>query len=449
MLILFDGVIKGIEHVIDDYDKLEETLALKKNLEEEIRILKTIRDDFKFIKDRFYPDEIINHKIYLASFGSFEIKLNKIIGEMSSLFNRQKFVNLLSFKHSPFPIFLAWFGISNGLNEKHKSFTENLYTISTDFVNLKEKMYGKALLFEDNAFGCKLWLQCNAQDIDSLSKDLFIERLITLFRKKYTKEYKNNTETCKKCIKMFAHNLDGCIGDKPDNIITIDELNDKTEDVPQEYPLIQLFAIDVEINEIVPAHEDIEPSKTDNAFLNTITEFIVDPINDRVIDPIKNVLFSEKKLAVDNTFAGDSEDIQALLIYNHDSTESVSYKEERTAIVEVFKDWTGYGAGPGWPTKEVCTITGPSTESSRMCIKYTARDQEFGGTGHSSVRYKLNDEEPVLMYFIDRHMNQENKYTYQVIQEIPPNSTLALYICSPAWSGWATHLDALQVIFIK
>jgi hypothetical protein len=440
MLILFDGVIKGIEHVIDDYDKLEENQSLKKNLEEEIRILKSIGDDFKFIKERFYPDEIINHNTYLPSFRSFEIKLNKILGEMKSLFNRQKFINFLSFDYSPFPMILSWFGISNGLNDKHKSFTENLYTISNDFVNLKQKLYGKALLFEDNAFGCKLWLQCNAQDIDSLSKDLFIERLITLFRKKYTAEYKNNVEVCKKCIKMFAHNLDGCIGDKPDNIITIDELNDKTEDVPQEYPLIQLLAIDVEINDIVPAHEDTEPSKTDNVFLNTISEYLIDPINDHVVEPIKSAIFLEQQ---------DSEDIQAHLIYNHNSTESVSYKEEKTAIVEAFKDWTGYGAGLGWPTKEVCTITGPSTESSRMCIKYTARDQEFGGTGHSSVRYKLNDEEPVLMYFIDRNVNTENTYTYQVIQYIPANSTLTLYICSPAWSGWATHLDTAQVIFIK
>ena len=437
MLILTNNITEGINRIIEEYNSIEETENNKKSLYKEVQILTEILDNYTFIKDRFYPNELIIHKNLRSRLDSFEIQLDKITSNMKDLINMHKFLKFVE----PILFILIWIGIMNNINLKHDSFTEKLYELSKDFVKLKQQLFGKALLFDENKLGCKLWLLCNGENTDNISKSKFIEEFIVLFRKTYKEIYTTYTDICNQYINLFAHNLDGCIGGQPDTLISINELNFKTEDLPVDYPLIKLLGLDLELAELklksikptFKCKEAVSISKEDSSIVSQI----IDPINQFIVNPIKSVVLN------------DNENSELEIIsYEHTDRVSIDYTQKH-AKVEVFKNWTGYGAGSGWPTKEAFTIITPSFELSRILIKYTARDQEFGGTGHSSIRYKLNDEKPTLMYFIDRNVTINNKYVYQINENIPANSKLTLYICCPEWSGWATHLDYAKIIFVK
>ena len=99
--------------------------------------------------------------------------------------------------------------------------------------------------------------------------------------------------------------------------------------------------------------------------------------------------------------------------------------------------------GSDWPSKVVLKYTVKKL-LSKIRIKYTAYDQGYGGTGHASVRYQINEYEPVPMNFLKYNRYEQNRYLYDLVETLNIDDVITIYIVCPVWNGWSATIKDIS-----
>jgi hypothetical protein len=380
---------------LQEWHALQENDQVKIQLQNHINILEKILQKYIFIHEHFYPDMVIEHKESEATFKCIEEKLLNIKNQMNTIIENQNTINKLN-------IFVMCLAIcmttrTSHLNElHHMSFTE-ITSLSQDMDEIMEKLYGKARSFE-NDIARKCWILCGAQNEESIPKARFFQAFAHLVSYNYKYDFLQNKNNFINAITMFIDRIDGCFGDPPDNEISRLEVMHLMNDLPNSLSLIELLSLDNVINQndnSTSIHNDINLPN-----LN-ITDYIINKlITVTYKDPIKIPVLSNKHY------------------------------------------------GEKWPSKSVCKIELPFN-TSKIRIKFTALDQGWGGTGHCSVRYQLNDNEPQLMYFIQSGKYINDEYVYDILKRTEKQTQLTLYLCCAPWAGWEAHISNIRINFIE
>jgi hypothetical protein len=459
MLISHESTISHIQNIIEEYNNLHENSKLKDQLKNKIRIVEDLSDRFNFIALNFYPEDSSIHEFLQPQFDLIEEDLREISNSMHNLYQREQNWDILWFIISTIT-----FGIvtnSTKIQIEKESAIKKLHIVSEKVATLVKELYGKAIQFRKNTVGCKIWIICNGQDKDTLAINIFIDNIISFLQEKYLYDYQMNKTIYDKSVKLFAHKLDGIIGGKPDKLISINELQYATKELPEKYTLKEVLGLD----HMLPKHyascsySAKEYRETDEQLTSTIIDNMYNGIK-QVTDTIKDTydnavsltttIFNSNK--IQNKESASYINSESIHFPSHNLTQSYNDKiilhyTEKNAKAPEFKDCREYGMdiSKGWLIKEILTDSTPLFEVQRMIITFQANYKSKGKSNHSSVRYKINNSKPELIYFLDKEVCPDGNYVYQTISKIEPDSTITLYLCCPDTNGNEACIEDITI----
>ena len=438
-----------IKHVLQEWHALEESDLLKRKLHKHVNILENILDKYDFINEHFYPDMVIEHRESEATFKCTEDKLLNIKNQMNTIIHHYH-------TFESFNCCLIWLAIcltqnTSHINELHSMSFAELSSVSKDMDETMGKMYGKARSFE-NEIARKCWILCGAQNVESVPKARFFQALAHLVNYHYRNDFLEHKNDVINAITMFIDRLDGCFGDPPDNEISRLEVMHLMNDVTNSLSLIELLCLD---DVIKPKCNDTSTvrDKCDTTSESSIT--------------LSNILSNQSVQAVASELQKFSHGIQQFVNFNadkHDAPAAVEVKHcaprprLKTTEYKLNKPVTVLSNDPihipvlvnkkhygeKWPSKLVCKTQMPF-DTSKIRISFAATDQGWGGTGHCSVRYQLDDGGPQLMYFVQNGKYLNNLYVYDILKNIDRGTRLSIYLCCAPWPGWEAHISNVTI----
>lgn len=377
------------------------------------RILKITNEQFPIYESTIYSlqysinnlEQIFKYKIpiqHILKFNLLEIiqlKLNKFFKTLDkfkewninvvkpSCMNFKQFIFMLS---NPRPSFI--------LAKLEKTFIE-IEPLIKEQILLEEKILGTAIRIEHPILQ-KAWLMVGGNQLcdTEISCSLMIDNLYSMLVIEQN-NYIPNKEHLVKKITEFVKSIDGIAGSKPDDKLSITEIN--------------LF-------------------KATNENVKTIKDLI--GIND------KDLLENEE----------NEENVEQLEIKyidiptNFSDPVKVNYLGSRT-IKEPY--CTGYGAD--FNNVNACEFIIPDDllidERYKLYgihIECVATDQGFGGTNQSHMRYQINDDVTVKVFQVDRHQFPTGIYNFSIPSEQIKNGDIVkLWIFAPGWNGWSMSLN--------
>jgi hypothetical protein len=198
-------------------------------------------------------------------------------------------------------------------------------------------------------------------------------------------------EYCKDIIRNFVKHIDTLAGTEPDNIITIEEL------------------------------DKIKVTSENSSSVKALLGINKLPNEQITIDITHNNLFTFPNITNSND-----------------------------PILE--RKYRGYGCD--WPTKIGYEFTIPDTEDKDLSlfgvnIYCNASDQGFGGTGHTQIRYQINDEASIPGFSIWRDRVLDGNYIINIgPDKVKIGDIVKIWQACPPWSGWKITLKSIKVSVI-
>ena len=258
-----------------------------------------------------------------------------------------------------------------------------------DIIELESKILGSAVKIQHPLFK-KIWMKLSSDLINQteVSNDLISQIIFELLLVEH-KYNISDREYCNKMIREFVEKIDNLAGTPPNNKISVIEIN--------QYPITEENSKDIQ--SLVGLKE----------------------IPQEIITTKLNVEYKPIK---------------------------INYTHERTKVNSTLLSY-----GYDFPNKIIYTFTLPQTDQKLLCldINMEAYDQGWEGTGHSHVRYSINDGETIVAFFIkrDREVKQgENKNIYNFTissSDVKLNDKIDIYACTPGWNGWAVEIKNINI----
>jgi hypothetical protein len=314
-----------------------------------------------------------------------------------------------------------------------------------DVIELEKTIFGSAIAIKHPVLQ-KAWMKCGLNQLNDseLPENMIIQSLFLMFQEEENGKLKNNKK-CLELITNFVNDLDkNCIAE-PDGRISIHELNKiefKKCDAYDQYTVKKLLHL--------KEQPDFDESE-------------------RCDDCSLNAKESDDSLSYNNIDSNsDSSNDDEVQLSNIDIVVSRSKKSSYIMpnVAVIFDEpvhvpfnnaveippCEGYGSNG--PSKLGCEIIIPDFNliNKVFCgveINCNAGDQGWGGTGHSSVRYQVNDNMPVVAFFIDRNKFSDGNYKFVIPpNQVTANSKIKLWVCSAPWSGWSAVLKSVDANLI-
>ena len=111
---------------------------------------------------------------------------------------------------------------------------------------------------------------------------------------------------------------------------------------------------------------------------------------------------------------------------------------------------THRGYGCDWPSKVACEFVVPNNNDNNLSlcgvvITCKANDQGFGDTGHTQVRYQVNDNVAIPGFSVWRDKVPEGIYNFTICPDkVKVGDSVKIWLCCPSWNLWSIKLQSID-----
>lgn len=324
------------------------------------------------------------------------------------------------------------------LKRIEKTFNE-ISPVIKEQIQLEEKILGTAIRIKHPILQ-KAWLMVGENQLGEteLPANVLIENLYSMFLVEQNFHIPKKEFIIDKICKL-VHGMDGIAGSKPDDKISITELNlfkTTEENSKSVQSLLEISDTDLLLNASLDAdeqedeNENAEETITEEEYKSEIKE-----INEIFVS-LSSKSSKSKKIECINT-----KNVEIPIDFHGPVT--VNYLGKRTIREPVCN---GYGCD--FNNIRACDFIVPydlyEKDNYVLCgidIECIATDQRFGGTNQCHMHYQINEKTTVKSFQVDRYQFPTNTYKFS----IPPDSVklgdmITLWIFSPSWTGWSMTL---------
>lgn len=112
------------------------------------------------------------------------------------------------------------------------------------------------------------------------------------------------------------------------------------------------------------------------------------------------------------------------------------------------KSHRGYGCD--WPSKIACEFVVPNIDNTELSlcgvmVTCNAIDQGWGGTGHTQIRYQVNNDVAIPGFSVWRDKVPEGNYNFTITPDkVKVGDTVKIWLCCPPWNGWSLKLNSIN-----
>jgi len=336
----------------------------------------------------------IEHQLEFTLLKLLELKLQKFKNSLD-LFKKWN-DNVIKPKCMSFQQFIYFITNSSpsAIQKKIESAFAEIEPLVEKQIKIERDIFGSAISIQHPILQ-KAWLMVGRNQLgDSFIPASMLHQKLFIMLKREENNVLMDPEFCMKKIVEFVALIDGLAGTKPDDIITISEINEFKA-----------------------------------------TE--------------KNVLSVKDLIGIDSVVKADKEkSVDFLDIFiDFPAPVSVDYSGFRTITEPLC---VGYGAD--FNNIKACEFMVKKSldviEDYKLAgieVECEARDQGYGGTNQSHLRYQVNDAVTVKALQVDRNQFPDNKYKFFIPpEEIRVGDTVKLWIFSPSWNGWSMSLHKVS-----
>jgi hypothetical protein len=359
--------------------------------------LQVIDDKIEIFNEAFTCGILQHRSISLSILNILNLKLN----EIQSLFKKIKLWHT-KITDKKFSKLFTFFTkkpskIKNLLESKLNCILPYLYEIQ----DLEKNIFGSAIRIKQPVLQ-KAWMLVGSNQLNDsyLSKNLFCENLFMLLKSEGGGGELNRKDYWKEKIKIFVYELDGIACTDPDDKLSIAELNE----IPQNM-----------------------------IHIKSVMDLLLQNNSNSTNNETAVVLFEQ-----------NANEIIKEIPINFNNLISVSHNNPIT-----IPTCTGYGAN--WPSKLCCEFVIPNLSNDKcqlfsvkiICIAF---DQKWGGTGHSQVRYQINEYKPKTAFSINVEKHPDNNYEIMISgDKVKVGDVIKIWACCPPWNGWEINVEKINV----
>jgi hypothetical protein len=258
--------------------------------------------------------------------------------------------------------------------------------IIEDMIKLEHDILGSAIKIKHPILR-RAWIQVGSDQLNSgfVDANQLCGILYDLLEKEENGVIKRK-DYCKKMVKNFVRYIDTLGGNEPDSRITIQELDKIKSTIENSSSVKGLLGIFKQPNEEVTKQ---------------VTILFNGPFKVTNIDP----------------------------------------------VLEKFH--RGYGCD--WPSKVACEFVVPNNNDNdlSLCgvvITCKANDQGFGDTGHTQVRYQVNDSVAIPGFSVWRDKVPDSIYNFTICPDkVKVGDSVKIWLCCPSWNLWSIKLQSIDV----
>lgn len=274
----------------------------------------------------------------------------------------------------------------------------NLYLIE----ELESSIFGTAIKIENKLLR-DAWMMMGANQLNdsSINKNILIENIFLLLKKEIGEL--RQPMFWKKKVELFVDILDGNIS-SADGQISVAELNE----IPAKY-----------------------------RNYSKLSDLLID-----MVDGDSNPV-----LLLRNT--GNNEEKEKKVEKNRISLD-INYSPRKidASYGKNVPKCDGYGSAGDWKADIVGSFEVPLCEDNQLLnieLKVEATDQGWGGTGHSQVRYQVNEEKPMVGFSINRKVNDSGEYEIIIGgDKVRSGNIVKIWAFCPPWNGWEVNIVKIK-----
>ena len=398
--------IDFIRGVVEEYKAYKQIDELKDKLDLYVKVLEDINSKFTIINEHFYPDLISEHKTAKTKLEIINNELVSVTNDTLYILNWMKIMDKNKFKQAYVLLCPYFIDSPTKMKDAYTNLFEQVKKLLDQVNRLIDELYGTTMQFKNEILR-KCWILCGKEFIvkTSIPKNTFIEAMRELVKITYTNDFNNNKTYILNAILMFVDRIDGCTGTNPDEFISKFEIIEYSEKLHSNN-LNDILGIDEKIKHYILKDTllDLHDTKSKKGIKR-----IVSSIKHTVREtPSSLVLCCASPKNMDMSTCEFDNMTEMCKPFSEDTTndnivlfDEEIYVNQYDPVIIPPCSLTDTGEikyGSDWPSKVVLKYTVKKL-LSKIRIKYTAYDQGYGGTGHASVRYQINEYEPVPMNF--------------------------------------------------
>jgi hypothetical protein len=335
------------------------------------------------------PEE---HKLRLVLIETLQLEvtdLNTIINECKK-WNDKIISNACCYIYSAKTMILE---PPKSIQEKLINGFSRIRPIIEDMIKLEHDILGSAIKIKHPILR-RAWIQVGSDQLNSgfVDANQLCGILYDMLEKEENGVIKRK-DYCKKMVKNFVRYIDTLGGNEPDSRITIQELDKIKSTIENSATVKGLLGIFKQPNEEVTKQ---------------ITILFNGPFKVTNIDPVLE------------------------------------------------KSHRGYGCD--WPSKVACEFIVPNVLENDfkedsfgdvslfgVNVNCNAGDQNFGGTGHTQVRFQVNDEPAIPAFSVWRDKVPDGNYSFTIgPDKVKVGDNIKIWACSPPWSAWSVTLNSIN-----
>jgi hypothetical protein len=476
LLLTINDSVKGILMELKLLKELKYFVKFDIHLYEEA--IQTMSDKIDIFYEAF-SSGILNHRAISLSILNI---LNLHFNEIQSMFKKIKNWHHKVSKKGIRPLFTLCINkpskMKKLLQKNMDSITPHLYQIQ----ELERTIFGTAIRIKQHILR-KAWMLVGANQLNDsfLPKNLFCENLYMLLKTEGGGELKRK-DFWKDKIRQFVDELDGSACTDIDNKLSIAELNEISDELinvesvmdlilnatkkPEPCRALMLTNTHIDVSQNDENDDEIEnenDNETDNE--NENENYFLEK------SKAKNYFLENNENENENENENDNNENENDNSENKNENEkpNILMIEDKSELKEIIKEidlnlikqisvnnqdkimipkCQGYGAN--WPSKLCNEFIIPELPNERyqlffVKIKCKAYDQMWGGTGHSQVRYQINDEMPKTGFSVNIQKNPDNDYEIKISGEkVKVGDKIKIWACCPPWAGWKIIIDQIN-----
>lgn len=306
--------------------------------------------------------------------------------------------------------------IMNKMQLKLTSVKKQLITMN----NLKRQVFGSGIRIEHPVFR-QAWLLVGENQLNdtSIHQNVLSDNFYQLIKNIAGEDDNDKKDWEKKIYALLQHIEDETISER-DSHISIIELNNLNNKFKTCKTVLDLFE-NINIDEYIKSKEEAKSKEEGES-----KEEDESPLKEDDVDiEIEPIIPKKKEEIIQNTFEGSVK---------------INYNTQNPPLNNC--------EGCDFPAEKVCHFFIPDLEQKVICaeVKMVACDQNWGGTGHVQVRYKVNGGKHEHAFNVNRSSCPDNQYLFNIKgTELSSKDRVELFILCPKWGGWSASVSAVDV----
>ena len=415
--------LSNVRDEINSYDKLgeffTEDFALYTTSIKEIHKVASIFDELNYSK-------LLEHRTV-----DFLI-MTHIHNELKPHKEFFKFINVWFHRNNCCYLLCCICSSSNRLPNIMEKMRENLECVKKQLItmnNLKRQVFGSSIRIEHPVFR-QAWLLVGENQLNdtSIHQNVLSDNFYQLIKNIAGEDESDKKDWENKIYALLQHIEDETVSER-DSHISIIELNNLNYKFKKCKTVLDVLDI-IDIDEYIKSKED--ESKEDELKEDELKEDEPltedEPLKEEDVNiEIEPIMPKKKEEIIQTTF--------------EDSVE-INYNTQNSPL----DNCEGYGSD--FPAEKVCQFVIPDLEQKVICaeVEMIACDQNWGGTGHVQVRYKVNEGKHEHAFNVNRSSCPDNQYLFNIKgTELSSKDRVELFILCPKWGGWSASVSSVNV----